>query len=251
MLRTFVRNPLIAISIICFSLIAPIKLALADTCSEFSEDVALDFENEFIGFQNDYREDVAKLKNKLVNQRKIYSEEDFERLIALNRDELDIDRSVIPMSKQYPAAIRNIPNSEQDRYICDQRNQFERQVAEKLRLIEALFEKVVSNVEESSKLYDLEDDEGLVLITAYASGYARAITIVGESTFGEKKEIGPLNNSQYVQLIKLPKDSYRFERIKVGDGYYNFEDNDFIFTVEPGVINLSGVFLYENINGSG
>lgn len=102
----------------------------------------------------------------------------------------------------------------------------------------------------------LEENEGYVIIAAYADGYAESIVLEGEGMFNTHT-FGPLNHAQLIEIKKLPAGRYQWTEIFEENGSlakgnklkieYNVSEDDLSFTVKPGVINYVGLLMIEKL----
>lgn len=107
-----------------------------------------------------------------------------------------------------------------------------------------------------SALAPLEENEGYVIIAAYADGYAESIVLEGEGMFNTHT-FGPLNHAQLIEIKKLPAGRYQWTEIFEENGSlakgnklkieYNVSEDDLSFTVKPGVINYVGLLMIEKL----
>lgn len=220
-------------------------------CSEFANELADDYHEEAVELYADFEEDLMNAKKRFLKKRGKESEERFEKYVSIEKEISQFDVIKKTIVEDYTLAIRNIEKHGSDKAYCNDESLLERVTDEKLRTFDNFLEKFADDLDQRVGLEDLDDDEGLAVISAYAYGYAETIQLSSTSFLSGKMNIGPLRNSQYFRVLKLKKGTYYWDRVKwnVHNGYryFDFSDDSLNFKVEPGKINFTGVFIYENI----
>ncbi len=99
----------------------------------------------------------------------------------------------------------------------------------------------------------MDDDEGLAIIAFYTFGRVSEIKIDRVGALGGGHEFGPLLEGQHFEVVKLKAGTYEWDRITrqvfFYEQYMDYSDRDLQFTVSPGVLNYTGVFIFK-IDGS-
>jgi hypothetical protein len=115
---------------------------------------------------------------------------------------------------------------------------------------EARLKAVEDAIYERLDLESLGPDEGLVVVSFRAEGYAEHIVINRLGGVGGGIRFGPLRNEEYFRVLKVKAGDYEWNKIWSSGWLYRtsmyVKRGDFKFTVEPGKLNYTGQFLYRN-----
>lgn len=134
--------------------------------------------------------------------------------------------------------------------LCDQIHRLEEYSDDSLRRLRNGFEGFVEATRNRIALEDLDDDEGLVAIAAYSFGIAGEIELNRRGALTGNLTIGPLNNEEFFEVRKLKAGEYNWEKVAnrlSNDSIQIFDlsNDDLIFSVQPGVLNYTGVFVFD------
>lgn len=114
---------------------------------------------------------------------------------------------------------------------------------------ERAFDGVIADVEERIEIDKLDDGEGLVVIAAYAFGYAETIKVNRLGSLFGGFTIGPLFNAQHFRVHRLRAGNYSWDEVTRsvprGRVFHDFSDDELVFTVEADKLNYTGVFVYD------
>ncbi len=109
---------------------------------------------------------------------------------------------------------------------------------------------------EQKTIEPLDADEGYAIIALYSKGYTESVALKG-SGLTNKYTFGPLNHSQHIEVIKMPAGRYTWDRVSERTGslaqgnllesYMDIADLDLSFTIEPGKLNYTGLFMLERL----
>jgi len=114
---------------------------------------------------------------------------------------------------------------------------------------ERAFDGVIADVEERIEIDKLGDGEGLVVVAAYAFGYAETIKVNRLGSLFGGFTIGPLFNAQHFRVHRLQAGTYSWDEVTRsvprGRVFHDFSDDELVFTVEAGRLNYAGVFVYD------
>lgn len=111
-------------------------------------------------------------------------------------------------------------------------------------------EQIEEAIEERIDLEDLDDDEGLVVISFFAHGYAEDIRINRLGGIGGGIKFGPVSNNEYFRVLKVKAGEYKWNTIRNTTWWGRIvlfvKRQDLIFRVEPGKLNYTGLFIYRS-----
>jgi len=114
---------------------------------------------------------------------------------------------------------------------------------------ERAFGGVIADVEERIEIDKLGDGEGLVVIAAYAFGYAETIKVNRLGSLFGGFTIGPLFNAQHFRVHRLQAGNYSWDEVTRsvprGRVFHDFSEDELVFGVEAGKLNYTGVFVYD------
>ncbi len=204
-------------------------------------------------------EDVARIEDRHQNE----LDDILNRFHRRNGDESSRDaidaivqhlaeRASIDLARQqliddWVAAVLDVGDPSDEDFQCresEYRGPRSRSVERYRNELEALRAEVSARLD----LETLDDDEGLVIIAFYSFGIASSVSInrLGALTGGI--EFGPVNNAEYFRVLRVKAREYRWERIRQEfwpTGYfYDLGSSNLTFTVEPGKLNYTGVFIF-------
>jgi hypothetical protein len=199
---------------------------------------------------NDFEKDLAQLKHKYLSKKVNSRSEWFEIFVSKQKEQFKYNAAIASLRETLPPVLRRISESETDRQYCDDHNALTNLIESRVDNLERMLELLLEGVEQRIELEELDKDEGLAIIAAYAYGYAEKINLKSNEWGGDNISIGPLDNSQSYKVVKLKKGRYYWGKVteKVGYGsykYYDFSDKNLSFDVEPGKLNLTGVLIFE------
>ncbi|WP_124748970.1 hypothetical protein [Alteromonas facilis] len=118
-------------------------------------------------------------------------------------------------------------------------------------------------IEQRIDLEELSDNEGLAIVAAYAYGTAPKIVIKSPNIFDGNINIGPLVSKEHIEIRKLAKGQYQWDRIELGytgvglldsnidmvapstRHYIDFNDWNLFLNVEASKLNFNGIFIFE------
>ena len=119
-----------------------------------------------------------------------------------------------------------------------------------LRRYEDRLEEIESAVRERLEIETLDSDEGLVVISFYAHGFAQDIIINRLGSIGGGIKFGPIINDEYFRVLKVKAGTYEWHQIKnrnfFGRTTLHMKRADLNFTVEAGKLNYTGLFIYRS-----
>lgn len=226
--------------------------AHADKCERLSNKLADDLIERLDEVTADLEADLNKVKATYMKKSPQAKEAHFDVFLAKQKEFIEYDSLYEKMYTAFPKVLRNISKNEKDRVHCDDPDKVEEFVDTRFEYFEQMTEKLLQGVEDRTELEWLDEDEGLVVIAAYSYGYAEKIQLKSKGWGGDSFDLGPLNNSQWFEVIKLSAGEYYWHRVieKIYNGrqYFDLSDSDMSFNVEAGKINLSGAFIFERSN---
>ena len=96
----------------------------------------------------------------------------------------------------------------------------------------------------------LSKNEGLAVIAFQAVGNAERIHINRLGTIGGNIEFGPVKDSEYFRIYKVPAGRYRWDRVTrssiFGKYRYDWGSNNLDFEVVAGKLNITGYFVFDD-----
>ncbi len=116
--------------------------------------------------------------------------------------------------------------------------------------LERVLEDARADFEERIDFESLEEDEGLAIIAFYAHGDVSSARINRLGSLTGSIELELPGRGEHVRLLKLPAGDYEWQRVRQEAWFnkYFFElgHRDQRFSVLPGKLNITGVFIYES-----
>ncbi|UAA38895.1 hypothetical protein KIH87_00510 [Paraneptunicella aestuarii] len=229
--------------------------ALANDCVAFANETADDFLEDINDEREDFEKELNKLKQKYFKLSGSNSEANFELIVQKQKERVEYPVWSKNIFEDLPAMVRRIHEHKKDRIFCDEHYRLEKALDLSKEKLEEQYERLVTFIDTRVGLEELDKDQGLVVIAAYAYGYAQRLQIKSKNWGGDTLDIGPITSEQWFEVVKLSKGEYywdRIEQIKSGDKYYwDLEDRNLSFSVQPGKINLTGAFVFEDVEGRG
>mgnify|MGYP001828397070 FL=1 len=167
-----------------------------------------------------------------------------DRLMA--RFELDEYRRVLV--EESIADIVGVVNDEQ--FVCPYESSVNLSFKYNLERYETRMEEIEEGVRDRLDLESLRPNEGLVVISFYAHGYAQNVEINRLGAIGGGISFGPVSDGEYFRVLKVKAGTYRWNSI--WNRVWNMRSTLYLkrgemeFTVEPGKLNYTGVFIYRS-----
>lgn len=229
--------------------------AFADDCVAFANETADEFLEDINDEREGFEQELNKLKQKYFKLSGSNSETNFELIVQKQKERVEYAVWSKNIFQDIPAMVRRIHEHKKDRIFCDEHYRLEKALDLSMKKLESQFERLLTFIDTRVGLEEIGKDEGLVVIAAYAYGYAERLQIKSKNWGGDTLDIGPITSEQWFEVVKLSKGEYywdRIEQIKSGDKYYwDLEKYNLSFSVQPGKINLTGAFVFEDIAGRG
>lgn len=231
----------------------------SERCAGRSQGLAEDFREDFDDLLTSYDEDIEDLKQDYMEKISGSTAAEFGIIHQKARDANKIDSGVMPVyDLVYNAIMDSVKKKDDNRY-CHKFTQLKNIAKNRTKTVEKLLEKTISDIEQRIDLEDLDSDEGLAFFTIHLGGYAEVITVVSSGHTHPDIELGPFVDNQLVELRKVERGRYAFDKVEwagmkgnsVITNYYDFSDEKYEFNISPGVINFTGVFEFNRVNGRG
>lgn len=113
-----------------------------------------------------------------------------------------------------------------------------------------VLEEVEADLEQRLDLENLDDDEGLVIVSFDTTTLLTFVRINRRHTLGGNIEFSPLRVGQYFRVVKAKAGTYAWNLASRDLGNFVYRQYDLsrfnlTFDVKPGVINYAGTFLME------
>lgn len=218
-------------------------------CEREMQELANTFRSEFDDLIADKNADMTSLESRYLKLPGA-NKQDFDVFVKRTSNRLNIEDKVLTEYDIYFNTLLAIPNDDAMKHNCEDPDLVEEKTENKLEWIEGKFQSLLNATEERVELEDLDDDEGLVLVAAYANSYGE-LKIKGRDDLKFNVSSYP-----YIKLHKLTAGQYQYFKLqrKQWDNsvhYYNFEDDNLTFDVEAGKVNFSGVFMFKEFNQTG
>ena len=250
-----IKKITISSGILLASLIPFSTLAQDAKCLKATNKIADKLEKRIEKSVAKFESNLEKIKQSYLSRNSAYTESQFEIIQRKQRDRYNLDTNSLPVLRLLPKTIRGISSHPTDKKYCNDLKSFSRTMDFRAKTLDQALKDITEDIEYRIELDTLKPDEGLVLVSAYSYGYAGEIELKRKGALGSAVSVGPLLGSQVVKLVKVTRGEYLYSRVWVNFGgqgrFFDIEDNDYSFTVEPGKINLAGVFLFEQINQRG
>ena len=116
--------------------------------------------------------------------------------------------------------------------------------------LEGVLEDAREDFEERVGFESLKKNEGLAIIAFYAHGAVTSARINRLGALTGSIELDLPGRGEHVRLLKLPAGEYEWQRLRQEWGFskyfFNLGHRDLRFTVFPGKLNVTGVFIYES-----
>ena len=131
---------------------------------------------------------------------------------------------------------------------CPNKYDLGRKLASDRKWMGSDFDRIIDAVDERLALEDLAQNEGLAIIAFHSYGYVDGVYINRRDAFGGGIQFGPVQEGDYFRVVKVKEGSYTWERLWrnlfFGRSTFRIKKRDLTFTVEPGKLNYTGMFIY-------
>lgn len=244
-------------TLLLLTLITPAHAS--ERCANRAMGLAEDFKDDFDDLLESYSEDIDDLKEDYLEKISGSTTAEFDIIHQKARDANKIDSGVMPVYDQIYNAIMDSAKKKDDNSHCHKFTRLKNIAKNRTKTVEKLLDKTISDIDQRIDLEDLDSDEGLAFFTVHVGGYAEVITVVSVGHTQPDIELGPFVANQLIELRKVEKGRYAFDKVEwagmqgnsVITNYYDFSDEKYEFSISPGVINFTGVFEFNKVNGKG
>lgn len=148
------------------------------------------------------------------------------------------------------AQLLNPKGADDENFRCPDHGATEDWARRRSERLEGVLEEAREEFEERIGFESLDEDEGIAIISFYAYGAVTSARINRLGSMFGSIELDLPGVGEHLRFLKLPAGDYEWQRVRQDWGFsgyfYELGHRDLRFSVLPGKLNITGVFIYES-----
>ena len=218
--------------------------------------------NQIAGLQNDLTRDSAQDMRQYESriERAIDRAISRQQELGTTREELEEIVEFVNMRRQVDyyreqlidnnlEALQALIDQPDDEFECPSVPSLRFRVNHAANSFELGLNTALDDIRNRFDIRTMGNDEGLAIIAFYSFGNVSEVRIDRVGALGGGHEFGPILEGQHFEVVKLKAGTYEWDRITrqilFYEQYMDYSDRDLQFTVSPGVLNYTGVFIFK------